>query len=200
MAARTVGSPQIRNRGTVGGNLGSGSPAGDTHPVLLALEATIEVASKSARRRIPAEKFYLGPKRTTLAADELIVAAELPVARGPQQFAKIGSRNAMVIAVCSFALSIDRVGKRVGTGIGSAGPTPLRAAEAEEFLRNALGESDAWEGGRALDRSVLQRFGELVASAALPIDDLRSTAAYRRHTLAVLGSRLLARAQGAVSG
>jgi len=116
-------------------------------------------------------------------------------ARGAQQFSKIGTRNAMVIAACSFALSLDPEARRVGTGIGSAGPTPLVAAEAEEFLEGALGEANAWEGGPLPD-SALERFGELVAAAARPIDDVRSTAAYRVHALGVLARRALEWAQG----
>src|ERR671932_2608941 len=129
IASRTVGSPQIRNRGTVGGNLGTSSPAGDGLPPLFAADAVVEVASTSGTRRVPVAEFVTGPKRNALADDELITAFEIPVAGGPQQFAKIGTRNAMVIAVCSFALDLGD--RRVGTCIGSAGPTPLRAPEAE---------------------------------------------------------------------
>src|SRR5215218_5385949 len=139
IAARTVGSPQIRNRGTIGGNLGSASPAGDCHPPLLAVGAEVEVASAGGARRVPIDEFFTGPKQSALAPDELICAVHLPAASGPQQFAKIGTRNAMVIAVCSFGLALDPAGGRVGTGIGSAGPTPMRAGEAEEFLEGVLG-------------------------------------------------------------
>jgi len=195
MASRTVGSPQIRNRGTVGGNLGAASPAGDAHPPLLAARAEIELASVRGSRRVPAREFFVGPKENVLADDELIAAVHLERARGAQQFSKIGTRNAMVIAACSFALSLDPETRRVGTGIGSAGPTPLVAAEAEEFLEGALREANAWEGG-ALPDSALDRFGELVAAAARPIDDVRSTAAYRVHALGVLARRTLEWAQG----
>jgi CO/xanthine dehydrogenase FAD-binding subunit len=206
MAARTVGSPQIRNRGTVGGNLGAASPAGDCHPVLLAAGATVEAASARGTRLIPAAEFFTGPKRSVLAPDELITAVLIPVAPGPQQFAKIGTRNAMVIAVCAFALELrpplggsagtgGSGGPRastVGTGIGSAGPTPLRATEAEEFLAGALAEAGLWETAGRLPDLVAQRFGELAAAAARPIDDVRGTAAYRRHALSVLARRTLA--------
>ena len=195
MASRTVGSPQIRNRGTVGGNLGAASPAGDAHPPLLAARAEIELASVRGSRRVPAREFFVGPKENVLADDELIAAVHLERACGAQQFSKIGTRNAMVIAACSFALSLDPETRRVGTGIGSAGPTPLVAAEAEEFLEGALGEANAWEGGPLPD-SALDRFGELVAAAARPIDDVRSTAAYRVHALGVLARRTLEWAQG----
>jgi CO/xanthine dehydrogenase FAD-binding subunit len=190
MAARTIGSPQIRNRGTVGGNLGAASPAGDCHPVLLATGAAVEACSVRGTRLIPAGEFYLGPKRSALGADELITAVLVPIARGPQQFAKIGSRNAMVIAVCAFALDL-RPGT-VGTGIGSAGPTPLRAPAAEEFLAGALAESGLWESAAPLPDPVTRRFGELVGQAARPIDDVRGSAAYRRHALSVLAQRTLA--------
>jgi CO/xanthine dehydrogenase FAD-binding subunit len=187
MASRTVGSPQIRNRATVGGNLGSASPAGDAHPPLLAAGATVELTSTTGSRTIPAEAFFLGPKRSVLAPDELITAVSVPRAPGPQQFAKVGTRNAMVIAVCSFAVELDLAGRRVGTGIGSAGPTPLRAREAEAFVAREL----AWESREPLPDNVLARFGELVGAAARPIDDVRGTAAYRRHALSVLALRTL---------
>jgi CO/xanthine dehydrogenase FAD-binding subunit len=199
MAARTVGSPQIRNRGTIGGNLGAASPAGDCHPVLLASGAVIEAAS-SARgtRLIPAARFFTGPKRNALAPDELITGVLIRPAAGPQQFAKVGTRNAMVIAVCAFALDLrppqpdarqPDAGGSAGTGIGSAGPTPLRAAEAEEFLAAEL--AGRWTAPGPLPEPLTRRFGELVAAAARPIDDVRGTAAYRRHALSVLARRML---------
>ncbi|GAA2802030.1 FAD binding domain-containing protein [Crossiella cryophila] len=188
MASRTVGSPQIRNRGTVGGNLGSASPAGDAHPPLLAADAVVEVASVRGARTIPITEFFLGVKRSALAPDELIRAVRLPVAGGPQQFSKVGTRNAMVIAVCSFALSLHPARGTVGTGIGSAAPTPRRAPAAEELLAGEL----SWESPQPLPESLLIRFGELVAAAAAPIDDVRGSAAYRRHALAVLARRTLA--------
>ncbi len=196
MASRTIGSPQIRNRGTVGGNLGAASPAGDSHPPLVAAHAELELASEGGVRRVPAREFYVGPKRSVLADDELIAAILVAPARGPEQFSKIGTRNAMVIAACSFALAIDPVLRRVGTGIGSAGPTPLAAAEAESFLEGVLSEHEAWDSSAPLADTALERFGELVAAAARPIDDVRSTAAYRREALRVLAQRTLGWARG----
>ena len=187
MASRTVGSPQIRNRGTVGGNLGTSSPAGDALPPLLASDAEVELASTSGTRRVRVREFFTGPKRNAMRKDELIAAFLVEPARGGQQFSKVGTRNAMVIAVCSFAISIDADQRTVGTGIGSAGPTPLRASEAEDFIR---GEID-WEGRTPLSAAAVERFGELVAAAAKPIDDIRGTAAYRRLALAVLARRCL---------
>ena len=185
MASRTVGSPQIRNRGTVAGNLGSASPAGDAHPPLLAAGAIVEVESVRGRRLVPVTDFFTGVKRNALEPDELIRAVHVPVTGGPQQFAKIGTRNAMVIAVASFALALHPDARRVGTGIGSAAPTPRRAPAAEDLL---AGELD-WDGRAPLGASVVRRFGELVAEAADPIDDVRGSAAYRRHALAVLAAR-----------
>ncbi len=189
MASRTVGSPQIRNRGTVGGNLGSASPAGDAHPPLLASGAIVELASTAGTRRVPAHEFFLGPKRNAMRKDELIAAFLVEPAKGPQQFSKVGTRNAMVIAVCSFALAIDSERRKIGTGIGSAAPTPVRAMEAELFLADVLEENGLWEKPEALDESAIVRFGQLVAAAAKPVDDVRGTAAYRRHALAVLARR-----------
>lgn len=190
MASRTVGSPQIRVRGTVGGNLGSASPAGDAHPVLLAVGATVEVESAArGTRSIPVGEFFTGVKKSALAPDELIAAVLLPPIRGPQQFAKIGTRNAMVIAVTSFGLALHPDSGRVGAAIGSAAPTPRTTPEAEEFAADAL--SGLWERRAALPEGVADRFGELVAAAAQPIDDVRGTADYRRHALSVLARRTL---------
>ncbi|HEX4222712.1 MAG TPA: FAD binding domain-containing protein [Pseudonocardiaceae bacterium] len=189
MASRTVGSPQIRNRGTVGGNLGAASPAGDTHPVLLATNATIEVASTRGTRQIPAADFYRGVKRNALEPDELIAAIHLTPADGPQQFAKVGTRNAMVIAVCSFGLSLSPATRRVGAAVGSSAPTPRHATEAEDFLTGEL--TDLWDRPKPLPDNVIDYFGDLASSAAAPIDDVRGSAAYRRHALAVLARRTL---------
>ncbi len=186
-ASRTVGSPQIRNRGTIGGNLGSSSPAGDALPPLYASEAVVELASTRGERRVPVADFITGPKRNVLEPGELIAAVHVPPAKGAQQFSKIGTRNAMVIAVCSFALELDPERRQVRTCIGSAAPTPVRAADAETF---AAAELD-WDGAGALDEPVAKRFGELAAQAASPIDDVRGSAAYRRHALSVLARRTL---------
>jgi CO/xanthine dehydrogenase FAD-binding subunit len=187
-ASRTVGSPQIRNRGTIGGNLGSSSPAGDALPPLYASDAEVELASVRGTRRLPVGEFVTGPKRNDLADDELIAAVWVAPATGPQQFSKVGTRNAMVIAVCSFAVALHPDERRVGTCIGSAAPTPLRAADAEAFAAGALD----WDARAPLPPSVLERFGSLVGQAARPIDDVRGSAAYRRHALGVLARRSLA--------
>ena len=140
---------------------------------------------------MPAEEFFVGPKRSVLAADEVIVAVHLARATGPQSFSKVGVRNAMVIAVCSFAIALHAESGRVGTGIGSAGPVPLRARDAEQFLEGHLDESGRWQSRAPLEESAVRHFGELVAAGARPIDDVRGTAAYRRHALGVLAGRSL---------
>jgi CO/xanthine dehydrogenase FAD-binding subunit len=188
IASRTVGSPQIRNRGTVGGNLGTSSPAGDGLPPLFASDAVVEVASAGrGARRVPVAEFVTGPKRNALAEDELIVAFEIAPAAGPQQFAKIGTRNAMVIAVCSLSVHLWPQERAVKACIGSAGPTPIRATEAEAFAAGALD----WESPAPLGAATAAEFGALVERAARPIDDVRGTAAYRQHALGVLARRAL---------
>lgn len=185
-ASRTVGSLQIRNKGGVGGNLGTASPAGDSHPSLLSTGATVEVASVDGSRIIDINDFYIGPKRNALAPNELITAVHIPVAKGGQQYSKIGTRNAMVIAVAAFGIALDGEAKTIGTGIGSAGPTPLRARDAE-----ALAGDLPWETGADIPTALAEEFGRRVAAAASPIDDVRGTAAYRRHTLNVIARRTL---------
>jgi CO/xanthine dehydrogenase FAD-binding subunit len=168
-ASRTVGSPQIRNRGTLGGNLGTASPAGDALPPLLIEGAVVEVASVRGARRLPLEDFLVGVKRNALESDELIVAVHVTPSRQPQTFMKIGPRNAMVIAVVSLALSAD---DELRASFGSAAPRPIlvRAPRAEAAT-----------------------FPEAVAAAAAPIDDVRGTGRYRSHALRILSERALER-------
>jgi CO/xanthine dehydrogenase FAD-binding subunit len=191
IASRTVGSPQIRNRGTVGGNLGTSSPAGDALPPLYAVDAEVELASREGSRRLPVAEFVCGPKRNRLDPSELIAAFWVPVADGPEQYAKIGTRNAMVIAVCSLGLALRPGARRVGACIGSAGPTPIRARDAEEFIAGVLEEGGLWESRGAIPEGALRRFGEMVQMAARPISDVRGTADYRRHAVGVLARRTL---------
>jgi CO/xanthine dehydrogenase FAD-binding subunit len=171
-ASRTVGGPQIRNRGTIGGNLGTSSPAGDALPPLLVYGAEVELASTRGSRTVPLVDFLLGPKRNTLEPDELIVAARVQAGGPRQTFMKVGPRNAMVIAVVSLAVVVDEERDEVRAAFGSAGPVPgLVTAPLEE-------RGD---------------FPGRVAAAASPIDDVRGTATYRRHALRVLTARALER-------
>ncbi len=187
-AARTVGSPQIRNAGTVGGNLGTGSPAGDTLPVLAALDAVVELVSVTGRRSLPIAEYCIGPKRTARDATELIASVSIPVARGPQEYLKVGPRNAMVISVAGLAAVADLEARTVGVGLGSVGPVPLRAPDAEAWVATRID----WAAGR-IDEADATEFGGLVASAARPIDDHRATADYRRHCVGVLARRAITR-------
>ncbi|GGY68206.1 carbon monoxide dehydrogenase [Streptomyces olivaceoviridis] len=192
LASHTVASPQIRNRGGVGGNLGTASPAGDAHPALLAAGAEVEVASAArGTRLIPIDAFYTGVKRNALQPDELIRAVRVKKADGPQQYSKVGTRNAMVIAVCAFGLALHPRTRTVRTGIGSAAPTPVRAKTAEEFLNAALEEGGFWDNGKIITPSVAKRFADLCSAACNPIDDVRGTASYRRHAVGVMARRTL---------
>ncbi|MEU0449101.1 FAD binding domain-containing protein [Streptomyces tendae] len=191
LASHTVASPQIRNRGGVGGNLGTASPAGDAHPALLAAGAEVEAESVRGTRRIPIDAFYTGVKRNALEPDELIRAVHIQKAEGPQQFSKVGTRNAMVIAVCAFGLALHPESRTVRTGIGSAAPTPIRATAAEEFLNAALEDGGFWENGKIVTPSAVKRFADLCSAACNPIDDVRGTADYRRHAVGVMARRTL---------
>ena len=193
-ASRTVGSPQIRNRATIGGNLGTASPAGDALPVLAAYDAEVVLIKAGGKTRtLPWHQFLVGPKRNALAPDELILGVRWTVTRGPGSFSKIGTRNAMVIAVAGLCLVMDEGQRQLRVALGSVGPTILRAPDAEAFASKALTGAGAWEDPRAaLPPRVLEEFGERVAAAARPIDDVRGTAAYRRHACRVLGRRALA--------
>ena len=189
MAARTVGSPQIRNAATIGGNLGTGSPAGDSLPVLAALNATVVVKSVDGEREIPLTEFCVGPKRTGRQPGELITAVRIDRLTGPQEFCKLGTRQAMVISVVSVAVVTDLPTQSVRVGLGAVGPVPLRAPEAEAFAAAVID----WSSAQPIDTATCNRFGELVRDAARPIDDHRSTAEYRRHAAGVLASRALRR-------
>jgi CO/xanthine dehydrogenase FAD-binding subunit len=171
-ASRTVGGPQIRNRGTIGGNLGTSSPAGDALPPLLVYGAEVELASTRGSRTVPLVEFLVGPKRNTLEPDELIVAARVQAGGPRQTFMKVGPRNAMVIAVVSLAVLVDEERDEVRAAFGSAGPVP-------SLVTAPLDERD--------------ELPERVAAAASPIDDVRGTATYRRHALRVLTARALER-------
>jgi CO/xanthine dehydrogenase FAD-binding subunit len=188
-AARTVGSPQIRNAATLGGNLATCSPAGDGLPVLSALEATVTLASVSGRRTVAVDEFMVGVKRTALMPGEIISAVTVPVVDGWQGYAKVGVRNAMVIAVARACLVVDSEHRAVRIALGSVGPTILRCPQAEADLSAAVDWATTTVGADALDR-----FATAVSAASLPITDHRSAAGYRRHAVGVLARRLARRA------
>jgi CO/xanthine dehydrogenase FAD-binding subunit len=188
-AARTVGSPQIRAAATLGGNIGTASPAGDTLPVLAALDAVVEVAGVSGVRRVPLDELIVGVKRSSLQPGEIVTAVRVPVLRGGQEFLKVGSRNAMVISVVIVAVVVDLDGRNVRAGLGSVAPMPLRAREAEAYVTAHID----WSRGAAAGPEVAVRFGALCAAATAPIDDHRSSADYRRQAVAVCARRALSR-------
>jgi CO/xanthine dehydrogenase FAD-binding subunit len=192
-AARTVGSPQIRNAGTIGGNVATASPAGDTLPVLAALDAMIDVAGPGGRRTLPLPQLITGPKVTSLGPTDVIVAVVLPRRRGGQEFLKVGVRNAMVISVAGVAMVADQNAGRVAIALGSVGPVPLRCASAEEWLASRVD----WSVGRFADPALdLAPLAALVSAAARPIDDHRSTSRYRSHAVGVLARRAAVRIFG----
>jgi CO/xanthine dehydrogenase FAD-binding subunit len=168
-ASRTVGSPQIRNRGTIGGNLGTASPAGDAIPPLVIEGAEVECASVRGTRVVPVAEFITGVKRNALEPDELITAVRLTPSAAPQTFMKVGPRNAMVIAVVSLAVS---AGDELRACFGSASPKPVLVTA---------------------PRDEASTFAERVAAAASPIDDVRGTEQYRKHAIRVLTERALKR-------
>jgi len=167
-AAREVGGVQIQNRGTLGGNVANASPAGDTLPVLLAVDAIVVLRSVSGTRRVPMTSFYTGYRQTVARHDELIVAFEVPAVRGRQWFRKVGTRAAQAIAKIVVAGVWDT---KPRLAIGSVAPTPLRLSQTEEALGTGASLPDA--------QDLLQR-------EIAPIDDLRSTAEYRRQVAANL--------------
>jgi CO/xanthine dehydrogenase FAD-binding subunit len=188
-ASRTVGSPQIRNAGTLGGNLGTCSPAGDGLPVLSALDAVVHLVSASGSRDLDVHDFMVGVKRTALAPGELVAAVTVPLLEGWQGYSKVGVRNAMVIATASACLASDRASHSVRIALGSVAPTVVRCREAEAEIA-AMVDQEA----RTVSDEAVEHFGRLVAAASRPIDDHRSTAAYRRHAVEVMARRLLRRA------
>jgi len=182
-AARTVGSPQILAAGSLGGNLGTCSPAGDSLPVLSALDAVIHLQSETAGRSVAFADFMVGPKKTSRLPNEIISGVTIPLINGWQGYAKVGVRNAMVISIASVCLAIHDVNVRVA--LGSVGPTIIRGSESEAWI-NSVGLEN-------VDLSVAKEFGERVRAESRPINDHRSTAEYRRHAVGVLATRLLLR-------
>ena len=182
-AARTVGSPQIRAAGSIGGNLGTCSPAGDSLPVLAALEAVVHLQSESSRRSVSFAEFMVGPKRNSRLPNEIITGVSIPITNGWQGYAKVGVRNAMVISVASVCLAIHD--NKVRIALGSVGPTIIRCTESDNWI-NSIGLAN-------IDHSLAKEFADHVRAESRPIDDHRSTAEYRRHAVGVLAARLLLR-------
>ncbi|MGA1630011.1 MAG: FAD binding domain-containing protein [Ilumatobacteraceae bacterium] len=189
-AARTVGSPQIRAAGSLGGNLGTCSPAGDGLPVLSALDATVHLQSLDASRDLSIHEFMLGVKKNARQPDEVIVAVTVPILDGFQGYAKVGTRNAMVISAASACVVHDALGATVRVALGAVAPTVVRTREAEAWLASQTNLA----APLTVTTELAREFGRRAAAECSPIDDHRSTAAYRRHAIAVLVERLLLRA------
>jgi CO/xanthine dehydrogenase FAD-binding subunit len=189
-AARTVGSPQIRAAGTLGGNLGTCSPAGDGLPVLFALDAVIHLQSIESARVLSVHDFMLGVKRNARASNEIITAVTIPLLDGWQGYAKVGVRNAMVISVASACLAVDKNAKSIRIALGAVGPTIIRCRDAEAWLAEQFDPS----ASTGIDVAIAKEFGRRVSLESKPIDDHRSTAEYRRHAVGVLAQRLITRA------
>ena len=173
-AAREIGGAQIQNRGTIGGNLANGSPAGDTLPVLAAADATIVLRSAAAERKVPLAGFYSGYRKTVLRADELIVAVEVAPVGGRQWFRKVGTRAAQAISKVVMA-AVRAPQPRIA--LGSVAATVVRVPRTEAALA----------GGASADEAVAVLLDEIH-----PIDDIRSTAEYRRRVAANLLRRFWA--------
>ena len=189
-AARTVGSPQIRAAGSLGGNLGTCSPAGDTLPVMFALDAMIHLNTLDSTRVVSIHDFMTGVKRSVRQQDEIITSIDFPIINGWQGYSKVGVRNAMVISVASACLVADHENANVRIALGSVGPTIIRCREAEAWLKSSQNLS----AGQSISLDVANEFGRRAAGESSPIDDHRSTAQYRRHAISVLASRLLRKA------
>ena len=185
-ALACLGSPLIRNMGTLGGNLVTASPAGDTLPPLLVLEAVVELASRDGRRHLPLAEFLLGPGRTALAPGEIVAAVRIPLPPPDalQHFEKVGRRDALAIAVASLAAMIvrDATGRvtEARLAVGSLAPTARRCPAAEAALL-----------GRRLDREALHEAGRRIRDEISPKGDIRASAAYRRKVAGRLPLRLL---------
>jgi CO/xanthine dehydrogenase FAD-binding subunit len=183
-AAATIGAAQIQNRGTIGGNICNASPAGDSLPVLLAVDAIFELGSSEGLRDVPAREFWIGYRQTALREDELLVRVRFPVDRARRtRFRKVGTRAAQAISKVVLALSYRSDGDAwhdVRVALGSVAPTPIRAPRAEAVLE------DSWPHEAVADEAA-----QVLAAEIVPIDDVRSTAEYRRSVSARVLHRLL---------
>lgn len=187
--AGSIGTPQSRRRGTVGGNLGGGQPDRSLAPALLALGTTVVLCSHSrGERRLPLADFLLDRGRTALAADELITSFEVQRCPGFQAFTLVGPRHALVYPTVAMALVVNPTAQTLALGIGNAAATAIRADQAE-----SLSSTLDW-GRQTLSDDMARHFGELAAAATSPIDDVQASADYRRHAVAVMARRLLQRA------
>lgn len=183
-ACKTIGAKQIQNRGTIGGNVMNASPAGDTLPVLLAYNAKVVAAGSQKTRILEFADFYKGYRKTSLSQGEIITKFIIPKTSGEKSaFMKVGTRKAQAISKvmgCFRLKQEDGIIKSAAIAFGSVAPIPLRIKQAEEALV-----------GRTLSADLIVKIKEIVASEVQPINDIRSTANYRRHVCGVLIKRFL---------
>jgi len=185
--AHTIGTPQARRRGTVGGNLGNGLPDRSLAPALLALGCSVSLQSyERGKRSLPLADFLLGRGRTALAADELITEVVVQRRRGFQRYTQVGPRAALVYPTVGTALVVDPTTRWLALGIANAADTAIRAEQAEAEATAGV----PWQQGQLPD-GVAEAFGQRAAEACSPQDDQQASAAYRRHAVAVMAKRLL---------
>lgn len=180
LACATVGALQIQNAGTIGGNVMNASPAGDTLPVLLAYDALVEIYGPKGKRRVPFGKFYSGYRKTCVEKNEMVskFIISKAYASARSDFYKVGTRRAQAISKVCACFVVN--GGKYAISFGSVAPTPIRCFGTERFLE-----------GKALDGAVIDEAVRMVASEVAPIDDIRSTAAYRRRAAGALLGRFL---------
>jgi CO/xanthine dehydrogenase FAD-binding subunit len=193
-AAGSVGSPQIRNMGTAGGNLANASPSGDLFPPLLALDAEVFLNSKGSERRLPLAGLCRGPGETVIEPDEMLTRITFPKPKDGTytDFIKVGLRNALAISVASAAVAAEGDGRavtRLAVACGAVAPTPLRMPEVEEMVT-----------GREPSPELIEEAGRAARAMCCPISDIRGTAGYRRHVTGIIVSRLVEGALRAVAG
>jgi CO/xanthine dehydrogenase FAD-binding subunit len=184
-ASRTIGAIQIQNRGTIGGNIVNASPAGDSLPVLAAFDAEVEIGSVRGVRRVAFNQFYTGYRRTVMEPDELLQAVRLPKLMDDEQsfFFKVGTRRAQAISKVVMAMKahvVDGTVKSIGIGVGSVGPTVIRATQTEKLLT-----------GAPLDEESFRQASRMIAQDISPITDMRSTEHYRRTVTSNVLAKLL---------
>ena len=184
-AAEDVGSPQIRSRGTIGGNICTSSPAGDLLAPLLSYEASFKLQSVEGERIVDAEKFFTGPKRNLMEADELLTEIMIPLRENPREGAwiKVGRRKALVISTLTLSLVLEFEADKIvksGLAMGSVAPTPIRLKEVEAMMV-----------GKNLSELDYKKLGQEVKARINPIDDLRGTKEYREDVAVDLMVRAL---------
>lgn len=187
-AAKTHGSPAIRSVATIGGNLGTGSPAGDLIPPLMVMDAEVLLVSAGGERVVPVKDFFTGPQETVCKPDELIVEIRVPLQAGAAVFEKLGHRKAQTCSLASAAARLEMDGKVCKDArivLGSMAPTPIRCTKAEEMIV-----------GKELDAALIAKCAEAAIAESSPIDDQRATAWYREKAGKVLVARAVAQAAG----